>query len=171
MAMSDGRIYVLGGAPDDATRAAAIAEMRAWFQTQDAALLEEFDSQVDDRDIRLLTCIDAASGETLWKHGVDLTNCGGRFLRGGGFGARRGYDPHLGGGMYVHNGVVVFGSEGGADKGWSVFYTGRYEVRAHRLQRRKRLAPVVQVRQLPFASGDSGRYGSRRAVGLRPAHR
>ena len=130
MAMSDGKIYVLGGEVDDAMRNAALAEMRAWFQTQPQELRDEFESQLEERDIRKLTCIDCETGDVLWQHGVDLSNAGGRWMRPVGFGARRGYNPHLGGGMYVNNGVVVFGSEGGADKGWSVFYTGAYEVRA-----------------------------------------
>ncbi|MCH8923722.1 MAG: PQQ-binding-like beta-propeller repeat protein, partial [Planctomycetes bacterium] len=130
IAMEGGRIYVLGGAANEAQRADAIAQMRAWMKTQSKALSEEFEKQVKDRDIRELIAVDAASGKILYRRGVDISNCGGKWLRPAGFGGRRHYNPYVNLGMYAHNGVVVIASQGRADKGWPMWNAGAYKVRA-----------------------------------------
>ncbi|MCH8043289.1 MAG: PQQ-binding-like beta-propeller repeat protein, partial [Planctomycetes bacterium] len=107
IAMEGGRIYILGGAANEAQRADAIAQMRAWMKTQSKALSEEFEKQVKDRDIRELIAVDADTGKILFRRGVDISNCGGKWLRPAGFGGRRHYNPYVSLGMYAHNGVVV----------------------------------------------------------------
>lgn len=128
--MGDGRIYVLGGAAKEEQRKAAISQMRGWMKAQGESLQEEYESQVAKRDIRELICVDAMTGRVIYRKGVDVSNCGGAWLRGGGFGGRRGYDPHVGMGMYYRNGVVVIASESAADKGWGMWNSGRYGSRA-----------------------------------------
>ncbi len=128
--MSDGRIYLLAGAASEAQRAEVIEDLRKWFQTQTAELRDEFEKQVKDRDIRELIAVTAATGKILYRRGVDITNCGGSWLRPVNSGGKRGYSPHLTGDLYTHNGVVVFGSSGGADKGWGVWNGGGYKSRA-----------------------------------------
>ncbi|MCH8047678.1 MAG: hypothetical protein IID44_28625, partial [Planctomycetes bacterium] len=130
IAMEGGRIYILGGAANEAQRADAIAQMRAWMKTQSKALSEEFEKQVKDRDIRELIAVDADTGKILFRRGVDISNCGGKWLRPAGFGGRRHYNPYVSLGMYAHNGVVVIASQGRADKGWPMWNAGAYKVRA-----------------------------------------
>jgi outer membrane protein assembly factor BamB len=128
--MGGGKIYVLAGPAKPAQRTEAIAQMRRWMQSQDEKLREEYEKQVDKRDIRELIAVDAASGKILYRRGVDVSNCGGAWLRGGGFGGKRGYNPHVGMGMYFSNGVVVIASESDADKGWGMWNSGSYGARA-----------------------------------------
>ncbi|MCE9546372.1 MAG: PQQ-binding-like beta-propeller repeat protein [Planctomycetia bacterium] len=127
--MSDGRIYVLRGKASDQQRAECLADLKKWFQTQPADLRDEFEKQMKDRDVRELTAIDCATGKVLWSRGVDITNCGGAWLRPVTTGGKRGYAPHISGDMFAHSGVVVFGSSGGADKGWTVWNSGGYQSR------------------------------------------
>ena len=128
--MDDNRILVLGNAAEGDMRAAAIEELRAWFQTQPPELLAEFESQVDRRDIRVMSCYDATNGERLWQKGVDISNCGGQWLRQVSYGSRRGYDPYAFFDMYLNNGVLVMGAQGGADKDWHMFHAGNYQNKA-----------------------------------------
>ena len=124
-AMDGGRIYVLGQRIEGELREAAIAEMRAWFETQPAELREEFEGQVDQRDIRKLMCFDATSGELVWERGVDTSNCGGEWLRPANF---RG--PYILSDLFVAGGVVLIGTSGGADKWWQTWNSGNYSSRA-----------------------------------------
>jgi outer membrane protein assembly factor BamB len=129
IAMNNGRIFILGGAASDAQRAVAIAQMREWMKTQSKAMREEYEKQIKDRDIRELIAVDAASGKIVFRRGVDVSNCGGKWMRPTGFGSKRHYNPHVMMGMYAHNGVVVIASESKADKGWQVWNSGGYQVR------------------------------------------
>jgi len=131
-AMSDGRIYVLGPAADDQRRRDTLAAMRRWMQTQPPELLEEFESQLDQRDVRTLTAVDAATGKVLYRRGVDVSNCGGAWLRekGRGYGSKRHYNPGVGMGLYARANTVVVASESLADKGWGMFNSGAYDARA-----------------------------------------
>lgn len=128
--MGDGKIFVLAGQAKPAQRADALVQMRGWMVTQEAKLREEFEAQVDKRDIRELIAIDTASGKILYRRGVDVSNCGGSWLRSQGYGSKRGYNPHVGMGLYFRNGVVVIASESDADKGWGVWNSGSYQGRA-----------------------------------------
>jgi outer membrane protein assembly factor BamB len=132
IAMDGGRIYILGGAANEDQRADCIDQMRAWMKAQPQDLREEFESQVAERDIRELTAVEATTGKILFRRGVDISNCGGKWLRakGRGYGSRRHYNPGVNLGMYAKNGVVVLASESRADKGWSVFRSGGYSARA-----------------------------------------
>ena len=127
--MEGGRIY-LQGAPTEEQKAELIADMRKYFQTQPAELRDEFEKQLKDRDFRQLIAIDASNGKVLYKKAVDVTNAGGKFLRGVTSGGKRGYQPHIQGDSMAHKGVVLFCTSAGADKGWSVWYTGGYQGRA-----------------------------------------
>ena len=129
IAMSGGRIFVLGGEADEDQRADSVAQMRAWMKTQPVALRDEYESQIKERDIRELIAIEAASGKILYRRGVDVSNCGGKWLRPQGYGSKRHYNPHVGMGMYSHNGVVVIASESRADKGWGVWGSDGYMAR------------------------------------------
>ncbi len=132
MAMEGGRIYVLGGTANAVQRADAIAQMRTWMKSQSKEMSDEFEEQVKERDIRELITVDATNGKILFRRGVDVSNCGGKWLRqrGGGFGGKRHYNPYINMGMYAQNGVVVISSEGRADKGWGMWNGGAYQVRA-----------------------------------------
>ncbi len=132
MAMSDGRIYVLGHAATAAQREDVLKDLRRWFASQPAKLREEFESQIKERDIRQLTAIDAATGKILYQRGVDVSNCGGKWLRaqGRGYGGKRHYNPYVNIGLYSRNNTVVIASESRADKGWSMWRGGGYAARA-----------------------------------------
>jgi len=130
MAMSDGRIYVLGREAKGPLRDDAIAQMRAFFKTQSTELREEFEKQVDQRDIRELTAIDTKTGKILYTTGVDITNCGGKWLRPAHFGSKRHYNPYVFLDMYANADTVVIGSASRADKGWGVWNGGGYKSRA-----------------------------------------
>jgi outer membrane protein assembly factor BamB len=132
MAMSGNRIFVLGGKSTDAQRQDCIEQMRAFMKTQTKELLEEFESQVKDRDIRQLIAIDAKTGKIVYRRGVDVSNCGGTWLRAKGrnYGSKRHYNPYVNTGMYVHDGVVVISSEGRSDKGWGMWNSDSYDARA-----------------------------------------
>ena len=129
-AMSDGLIHVLGGEVQGEMRDDAIQAMRAFFSTQTAELREEFESQVAKRDIRRLTTIDASNGKILYRTGVDISNCGGKWLRGASFGSRGHYNPYVFLDIYARNGTVVIGSASRADKGWRQWNSGAYKTRA-----------------------------------------
>lgn len=132
MALDGGRIYVLGGAASEEQRQDSIAQLRAWMKTQSAELRDEYEKQIAERDIRELIAIDAESGKILYRRGVDVSNCGGAWLRPGGksYGSKRHYNPSVGMGMYVRHGVVVIASESSADKGWGMWNSGAYDDRA-----------------------------------------
>ena len=130
IAMGGGRIYVLGGKASPEQRLDAIGQMRRWMKTQERSLGEEYESQVEKRDIRELMAVDAKSGKILYRRGVDVSNCGGAWLRSNGFGGKRGYNPHVGMGFYCRDGVVVIASESAADKGWGMWNSGSYGARA-----------------------------------------
>jgi len=127
-----GYIYMLGGEAKDDRRAAAIAEMRAYLKATDPNRLEKFEKEIDQRDVRVLTTIDAKTGKVICERGVDITNCGGRLLPHPGYGSgkyARHYNPNVGFWMMARKDVVVFGTASGADKGWGVWPTGRYKQR------------------------------------------
>ncbi len=131
-AIGDGYIYMLGGAAKDARRDEALAEMRAHLKATDPKRLEKFEKELDKRDVRILTTIDAKTGKILYEHGVDITNCGGAWLPGVGYGGgkyARHYNPGVGGWIMARKDVVVFGTTSGADKGWSVWPKGAYRQR------------------------------------------
>lgn len=130
LAMNDGKIYGLGAAADKDARQEAVAEMRAWLKTQPADLRDEYERQIEKRDVRSLVGVDAGTGEVLFQHGADITNCGGGNLRPIASGGRRGYVPALGLELYAHQGVILIGTAGGADKGWGTWYGGGYQARA-----------------------------------------
>ena len=130
MAMSDGLIFALGGKVSEEMRADAISQMRIYFQTQSPELLKEFEGQVKERDIQQLTTIDAKTGKILYRTGVDISNCGGKWMRSAGFGGKRHYNPYVFLDVYARNGVFVIGSASRADKGWGVWNGGGYKVRA-----------------------------------------
>jgi len=128
--MSDGVIYILAGAPKDDQKAELIADMRKFFQNETPELRDEFEKQINDRDIRELIGIDAATGKILYRRAADVSNCGGKWLRPTGYGGKRQINPHVLGDSYAHKGVVVFGTTAAADKGWTIWYGGGYSPRA-----------------------------------------
>jgi len=128
--MEGGRIYAFGTAPNEGEKAELIADMRAFFATQPPDIREEFEKQVNDRDYQTMTALDATTGKPLYRKAIDRTNAGGKWLRPAGYGGKKHYNPHVMGHSMAHDGVVVFGTSAGADKGWSVWYTGAYNSRA-----------------------------------------
>ncbi|MFP6872631.1 MAG: PQQ-binding-like beta-propeller repeat protein [Verrucomicrobiales bacterium] len=132
-AIGDGYMYMITGSATNGPRhAEAISEMRAHLKTTDAERLAKFEKEVHERDIRILTTIDTKTGKILYEHGVDLTNCGGRFLPSVGYGGgkyARHYNPGVGPWTMARKGLVVFGTMSGADKGWRVWPAGGYKQR------------------------------------------
>ena len=131
-AIGDGYIYVMSGAAKGDKRTKALAEMRAYLKATDPKRLAKFEKELAQRDVQILTTIDAKTGDILYERGVDITNCGGRFLPGVGYGGgkyARHYNPGVGGWIMAQKGVVVFGTTSGADKGWSVWPRGSYKQR------------------------------------------
>jgi len=132
-AVGDGYIYILGAeAKDGPRRAEAIAEMRAYLKAHDPERLAKLEKEVAQRDIRVLATVAAATGKVLYERGVDITNCGGRFLPRPNYGTgryARHYNPNVGPCTIAQKDVVVFCTQSGADKGWGVWPTGRYRQR------------------------------------------
>ena len=132
-AISDGRIYYLGPKADGDMRAKCIAQMRACLKKQSKELLDEFESQLAKRDIRVLTAVEGKTGRKLFAVGVDISNAGGAWLRPARFGtsARDKENPFVFGEVQAHAGVVLFGTRAfGADKYWKVWPGGGYKMRA-----------------------------------------
>jgi len=132
-AIGDGFIYKLGGAAKEGPRRnEAIAEMRAHLKATDPARLKKFEKSLKDRDFRVLTTLDAKTGKILYEHGVDITNCGGKFIPQPAYGAgryARHYNPGVSAWVMARKNVVVFGTQSGADKGWRVWPSGAYKQR------------------------------------------
>jgi len=132
-AIGEKHIYLLGDAAKKGPRRAeAIAEMRAYLKKHDPKRLEKFEKELDQRDLRILTAIDARTGKVLYEHGVDITNCGGNFLPRPNYGSgryARHYNPNVGFCMIAQKDVVIFCTQSGADKGWGVWPRGGYRQR------------------------------------------
>ena len=69
-AISDGRIYLVGGAAKDPLRKKAMDEMRAYLQKNAPKRLKAFEG--GHHDMRHLTVIDAAKGNILYECAIDL---------------------------------------------------------------------------------------------------
>ena len=132
-AIGDGIIYILGGgAPAGPRRDEAITEMRAYLAATEPERLKDFEATLATRDIRVLTTMDAKTGKVLAEHGIDISNCGGNFIPGVGYGGGknfRHYNPRVGNWIMARKDVIVFGTASGADKGWSVWPGGAYKQR------------------------------------------
>jgi len=129
-AISDGRLYYVGGKPTDAERAEAEADMLAWLKKLPGEEYKTLANNMKDHDIQMLMALDAKTGKVLYRKAVDRTNAGGSWTRQVVSGGRRQYQPTLGGAVIANGGVVVFGSAAGADKSWAVWPGGGYEGRA-----------------------------------------
>jgi len=132
-AIGDGLMYFFGGAAEGPHRDQAISEMRAYLTANDQERLHDFEATVKDRDIRMLKALDTKTGKILYEHGVDITNCGGKFLPGVGYGGGknfRHYNPRVESWVMARKDVIVFGTQSGADKGWSVWPGGAYKQRS-----------------------------------------
>jgi outer membrane protein assembly factor BamB len=126
-------VYILGGAAKDGPRRGeAVAEMRAYLKKHDPKRLDKFEKELDQRDFRILTTIDARTGKIVYARGVDITNCGGKFLPQPNYGSgryARHYNPNVGFCMIAQKDVVIFCTQSGADKGWGVWPRGGYKQR------------------------------------------
>jgi hypothetical protein len=126
-------MYTFGGNAEGPRRDEAIAEMRAYLAAAEPERLPEFEKTLNERDIRVLSAMDTKTGNILYEHGVDVTNCGGRFVPGVGYGGGknfRHYNPRVEAWIMARKDVVVFGTQSGADKGWSVWPAGAYKQRS-----------------------------------------
>ena len=83
-AIADGRMYIIGGKAEGERRQEAIDGMRAYLKTNDRARLDVFEKTLAKRQIRVLTALDAATGELLYRRGIDLTNRGQFYGAAGG---------------------------------------------------------------------------------------
>jgi outer membrane protein assembly factor BamB len=132
-AIGDRFIYVLGDAAKTGPRRVeALAEMRTYLKKHNPKRLEKFEKELDQRDVRILTTLDANTGKILYERGVDITNCGGGFLPRPNYGSGRyakHYNPHVGFCMIAQKDVVIFCTQSGADKGWGVWPRGGYKQR------------------------------------------
>lgn len=130
-ALSDGRLYFVGGKAEGAMREEAAADMRAWLAKMPGDEYKEFAAEMEKHDIRTLTAVDGATGKVLYERGVDLTNAGGGAIRpyssGGG---RDQANPFIGSSIQAHGGTVIFGTAGSADKLWAIWPGGGYKNRA-----------------------------------------
>jgi outer membrane protein assembly factor BamB len=129
-AISDGRIYRLGGKPTDAQRAEAEADMLAWLKKLPEEQYKTFAKNIKNHSFMVLTALDAKTGKVLYRKAIDNTNAGGGWTRQVVSGGARQYEPHLRSVIIANGGTVVFGSGAGADKSWRVWPGGGYKGRA-----------------------------------------
>ncbi len=129
-AISDGRIYVVGGAPTDAERAEAEAEMLAWLEKLPGEKYKAFAADLKEHNFEILKAIDAKTGRMLYRRAINRSNAGGGWTTNVVSGGRRQYQPLLLGAVIANGGAVVFGSTAGADKSWAVWPSGGYKGRA-----------------------------------------
>lgn len=130
-AISDGRLYFLGGKAEGAMRAEAVADMRAWLAKLPDNDYKQLAEQMDKHDIGVLTAVDGLTGKVLYERGVDLTNAGGGalfpYISGG---RDKQQFPYILSSIQAHGGAVIFGTAGQADKLWAVWPGGGYKHRA-----------------------------------------
>lgn len=129
-AMSDGRMYFLGGGiKEGPQREQALGEVRAYLARTDPGAVEPFDKEAAQHDVRVLTAVDAATGKVLYERGIDITNCGGSWVPGAFYGSKRYANPMVGGCVMALDGCVVFCTQGDSDKGWPLWPGGGYGIR------------------------------------------
>ncbi|NQU23940.1 MAG: PQQ-binding-like beta-propeller repeat protein [Candidatus Nealsonbacteria bacterium] len=132
-AIGNAYIYFVEGSAEDAVREETIAEMRAYLKADDPKRLEKFEEELDQHEFRTFTTVDAKTGKVLYTHGMDATNCGGKWLPGVGYGSgkyARHYNPLVGGCTIAQDDVVIFCTASGADKGWQQWPAGAYAQRS-----------------------------------------
>ena len=127
-AISDGRIYFVGGRPTEEERAEAAADMLGWLKTLPGEDYRTLAAQIDKHSFTLLKALDAKTGKTLYRKAVDTTNAGGDWTRKP---PPRGYRGSTQDACVMANGgAVVFFTGSGTDKGWRVWPHGGYRGRA-----------------------------------------
>ena len=107
--------------------------MREYLKANEPEQLERFNQDLDQHTFSTFTTVDAKTGKVLYTHGVDLTNCGGAWIPGVGYGGGRNarhYNPYVFGCTVAQKDVIVFCTTSGADKGWRVWPSGGYENRS-----------------------------------------
>ncbi len=132
-AIGDGYIYFGGGEAEGTLREEVIAEMRAYLKADDPKRLEKFEEELDQHEFRTFTTVDAKTGKVLYTHGMDATNCGGKWLPAVGYGGgryARHYNPLVFGCTIAQKDVVIFCTASGADKGWRQWPAGAYSQRS-----------------------------------------
>ena len=129
-AISDGRMYFVGGKPTDAERAEAEADMLAWLKKLPGEEYKTFAANVKSHTITLLRALDAKTGKLLYRKAIDNANAGGGWTRNVVSGGHRQFQPLLMGIVAANGGAVVFVTGAGADKSWGVWPKGGYKGRA-----------------------------------------
>jgi outer membrane protein assembly factor BamB len=129
-AVSDDRMYFLGGKPTDAERAEAEAEMLTWLKKLPGEEYKLLANDIKKHNFELLKAIDTRTGNLLYRKAINRTNAGGGWTTSVVTGGRRQYQPLLLGAVIANGGAVVFGSTAGADKSWAVWPSGGYKGRA-----------------------------------------
>jgi len=132
IAIGDGYMYLRGGSKPR-MREELIAEMREYLGRTDKELLAKFNRELPQRSFSSFTTIDTKTGKVLYSHGVDITNAGGKWLPGVGYGSgknARHYNPPVEGLIMAYKDVIIFATRSGADKGWRVWPSGQYHYRS-----------------------------------------
>ncbi len=132
--ISDGRIYGVGGKPNAEELAECKADMLTALKKMPGAEYRVLEKNIDtSHSFTMLTAHDAKTGKFLYRKPVDTTNAGGNWTRHvtNYTGRRdRGYHPHIRPAVLANGGVVIFCTEGAADKCWRVWPGGGYAGRA-----------------------------------------
>ena len=132
--ISDGRIYDVGGAPNAEELAQCKADMLAVLKKLPEPEYRVLENNINtSHTFRMLTAHDAKTGKFLYRKPVDITNAGGGWtVHVTGYTGRRdrGYHPHIRPAVIANGGVVIFCTEGAADKCWRVWPGGGYKGRA-----------------------------------------
>jgi outer membrane protein assembly factor BamB len=129
-AISDGRMYFVGGKPTDNERAEAEADMLAWLKKLPGEEYKLLANEIQKHNFELLKAIDSRTGKLLYRKAINRTNAGGGWTTNVVSGGKRQYQPLLLGAVIANGGAVVFGSTAGADKSWAVWPGGGYKGRA-----------------------------------------
>jgi outer membrane protein assembly factor BamB len=131
-AISDGRLYFVGGTPTGEQLAAAKKDMLAWLKQMPGEEYEKFAACIDKHSFTVLKAVDGKTGEVLYARAVDTSNAGGGWTRhvSRGHSRRDQANPIIFPCTIAHGGTVIFGTSASADKYWAQWPGGGYKARA-----------------------------------------
>jgi len=114
IAVSDGRIFFADAEVTEEQRRAALAEKHAQLATLKGAQRAAAEKRLKNADVRLVSCLDARTGRTVWSRPLEVSDCE-RISRGGGELT-----------AMVHDGVLVFCAASTDGHFWRNFFGGEF---------------------------------------------